>query len=141
VATHRTYIEHLRNLSMFQGFSRRDLERIAAVSEVVDIPAGTTLVAEGSIGNDAYVVLAGTVVIQRNGRKVREMPIGAVFGELALLDKGVRTATAVCTTECTLLMLSRPGFLGVVEQVPDLTHKLLASLATRVRELDKVAYG
>ena len=52
-----------------------------------------------------------------------------------------RTATVVCETDCTFLLLSQRTFLGVVDQVPALAHKLLASLASRIRDLDRQYFG
>ena len=141
MALHGAYVDHLRGIHLFQGFARRDLEKIARVSEVVDMPAGTVLTEEGSPGHEAYVLLEGEVIIKRNGRKVSELSQGSILGELSLLDKGPRTATAICETDCRLLLLTQPTFLGVVDQVPALSQKLLASLAGRIRDLDRQTYG
>jgi len=64
-----------------------------------------------------------------------------VVGELSLLDHGPRTASVVTDTECTLLVISQRQFLGVLDQVPALSHKLLATLAGRIRELDRQYFG
>jgi CRP-like cAMP-binding protein len=47
----------------------------------------------------------------------------------------------ICETDCVFLLLSQRTFLGVVDTVPALAHKLLASLATRIRELDRQYFG
>jgi CRP-like cAMP-binding protein len=60
---------------------------------------------------------------------------------LALLDHGPRTATVVCETECDVLVLSQRHFHGVLDDVPALSHKLLATLAARIREFDRSSYG
>jgi CRP-like cAMP-binding protein len=62
-------------------------------------------------------------------------------GELALLDHGPRTATVTATTELTVLVLGPREFNGLLDEVPTLTHKILAVLASRVRELDSKNYG
>ncbi len=62
---------------------------------------------------------------------------GAPFGELALLDGGPRTATVTTTEETTLLVLSKPAFNAVLDEVPTLAHKLLVSLARRLRESER----
>ena len=58
-----------------------------------------------------------------------------------LPDNEPRTATVTCETDCTFLLLSQRTFLGVVDQVPALAHKLLASLASRIRDLDRQYFG
>ena len=74
-------------------------------------------------------------------RKIATLGRGSVVGELSLLDHGPRTATVVCDTDCTLLVIDQRRFLGVIDDVPSISHKLLASLATRIRDLDRQYYG
>ena len=87
------------------------------------------------------VVLEGEVSIRRNGRKVATLGPGAMVGELSLLDHGPRTATAVCETDCLLLVIDQRHFRAVLEDVPSMSVKLLASLAGRIRDLDRQYYG
>lgn len=132
----RVYVDHLKGLDLFSGFSRKDLEAVAAVGQHLSVKAGTVLVKQDAEGFDAFVVLSGAVEIKRNRRVLTEVGPGSIIGELAIIDHGLRTATATCLTDCEILVLSRGSFLGTVELVPALQHKLLAALARRVRELD-----
>jgi CRP-like cAMP-binding protein len=66
---------------------------------------------------------------------------GNIVGELSLLDHGPRTATVTCDTDCTFLLLDQRKFLAVIDDVPAIGHKLLASLASRIRELDRQYFG
>ena len=77
------------------------------------MPAGSLIVDQGQTGREAFVVLAGTVIVKRNGKKVASFGPGTIVGELSLLDHGPRTATVICETDCTLLLLSQRTFLGV----------------------------
>jgi CRP-like cAMP-binding protein len=81
------------------------------------------------------------VHVERNGKKIATLGPGAYFGELSLLDKGPRTATVTALTPLTVLVLGPREFSGVLDEVPELAHKLLATLAARVRELDTKAFG
>ena len=105
------------------------------------MPAGRLIVDQGQTGREAFIVLEGTVNVVRNGKKVANLGAGNVVGELSLLDHGPRTATVVCETDCTLMLITQRHFLAVVDDVPALAHKLLASLAGRIRELDRQYYG
>ena len=66
---------------------------------------------------------------------------GAIIGELALLDRGPRTATVTATTDMTVLILEQRNFAGILDAVPALSHKLLAALASRIRDLDRQTFG
>jgi CRP-like cAMP-binding protein len=79
--------------------------------------------------------------VKRGGRKIGSVGPGDAVGELALLDHGPRTATVVADGPMTLFVLGSRQFAGVVEDVPSLARKVMASLAARVRELDAKIYG
>ena len=55
----------------------------------------------------------------------------------ALLDGGPRTATAVATTDVTVLVLTRPAFNAVLDEIPTLAHRLLVTLARRLRDAEE----
>ena len=141
MASKKAYVEHLRNIPLFQSLSQKDLEKIAKAGDEVSMPAGSLIVDQGQMGREAFVVLDGSVSVKRNGKKVATLGPGSIVGELSLLDHGPRTATANCETDCTLLVLSQRTFLAVVDDVPALGHKLLASLASKIRELDRQYFG
>lgn len=141
MVSNRVYVDHLRGVELFREFSRKDLELVAKAGAHMSVKAGTKIIEQGASGYDAYVVLSGQVRIQRNGRSVAMAGAGTVIGELSLLDRGPRTATAVCETDCDLLVLSRNSFITVLEAVPVLTHKLMRSLASRIRDLDRRSHG
>ncbi len=141
MASKKAYLEHLRNVSLFQGCSTKDLEKIARASDEISMPAGSLIVDQGQTGREAFVVLEGTVTVKRNGKKINSVGPGTVVGELSLLDHGPRTATVICETDCTLLLLDQRHFMGVLDDVPALAHKVLASLAGRIRELDRQYFG
>jgi CRP/FNR family transcriptional regulator, cyclic AMP receptor protein len=141
MASKKAYIENLRNVPLFSSCSTKDLEKIAKAGDEVTMPAGSLIVDQGQTGREAFVVLDGQVTVKRNGKKVATLGPGTIVGELSLLDHGPRTATVTCDTDCVFLLLSQRTFLGVVDQVPALAHKLMASLASHIRELDRQYYG
>jgi len=130
----RPSVEHVRNVPLFRGCSQKDLEKVVRAGDEISRPAGTTLVREGEPGHDAFIVLDGSVSVHRAGAKVTTLGPGSIVGELSMLDRGPRTATVVCETDCDLFVLGVRQFSGVLEEVPSIAHSLLASLATRIRE-------
>jgi CRP/FNR family transcriptional regulator, cyclic AMP receptor protein len=141
MASKKAYLEHLRNVSLFQGCSTKELETIAKAGDEIAMPAGSLIVDQGQTGREAFVVLSGTVLVKRNGKKVGSFGPGTVVGELSLLDHGPRTATVICESDCALLLLDQRHFMGVIDSVPSLAHKLLATLAGRIRDLDRQYFG
>jgi CRP/FNR family cyclic AMP-dependent transcriptional regulator len=134
-------IEHLQSVRLFSTLSKKDLTTIAKSAEEITVPAGHQLVTEGEDGREAYILMQGEASVRRNGKKLTTLGSGEIIGELALLDKAPRTASVVCETECTLLLLDRVHFMALLEATPSLTHKFLQTLAGRLRDLDREYYG
>ncbi len=141
MASKQTKLDHLSSVSLFSGFSKKDLEKIAKAGDEIVMTAGTVIIDQGQTGREAFVVLDGQVTVKRNNRKIATLGPGDVVGELALFDHGPRTATAVCETDCELLVIDQRHFRGVLEQVPALTTKILAELAGRIRDMDRQYCG
>ncbi len=130
------YLGHLGNVPLFAGLSKRDLQRVGKVSEEVSVDADRTIVDQGRTGHEFFLILDGTASVRRNGRKTATLGKGQFFGELALLDRGPRSASVVADTPMTLLVLGQREFTGVLDEVPAMAHKMLASMAGRLREAD-----
>jgi Cyclic nucleotide-binding domain len=87
------------------------------------VKAGTTLMQQGAEGNDVFLVLDGVVTIDVDGEVVAELGPGAILGERAILEGGVRTSTVVATTECRLAVAEVADLdLGALRRVSE-THR------------------
>jgi CRP/FNR family cyclic AMP-dependent transcriptional regulator len=134
-------LEHLANVRLFSTLNKRELALVGRAAEVVRVGAGTEIVREGTLGHEFYLILDGQATVRRGGRKVVTLGPGAYFGELALLDRGPRSATVTADTDMELVVLGQREFLGVIDAVPAVAHKLLVAMASRLREADAKAYS
>ncbi len=141
MASKKQHLESLGRVDLFSACSRKELEKVAKAGDEITMTAGTLIVDQGQTGREAFVILDGDVLVKRNNRKIATLGPGDVVGELSLLDHGPRTATAICETDCTLLVIDQRRFLGVLDTVPAIGHKLMARLAGRIRDLDRQYYG
>ncbi len=141
MASMKAQLESLKNVPLFSGCSKKELEKVAKAADEIEMTEGTLVVDQGQTGREAFVILQGDVTIKRNGRKIASLGAGDVVGELSLLDHGPRTATAVCATDCTLLVIDQRRFIGVLDAVPSIAHKLMSALASRIREMDRTYVG
>ncbi len=141
MASRSKQLDHLASVPLFSACSQKELQKIARASNEITIEAGRVLTDQGDAGREAFVIIEGQATVKRNQRKIASLGPGEAIGELSLLDHGPRTATVEAATPMTLLVLSTREFTGVVDQVPGLAHKLMAALASRIRDLDSKVYG
>ncbi|HEY8636428.1 MAG TPA: cyclic nucleotide-binding domain-containing protein [Candidatus Limnocylindrales bacterium] len=118
-------------LPIFAKLEPRSLEAVAILARLVAVPAGTVLLREGEPAESFYVIVSGTVHVERLGRFVRSMSEGGFLGEVALIEGSERTATATCTTQCELLELGIFEFGRVMATFPDVRARVEAALARR----------
>lgn len=132
-------LDHLSKVKMFASLNKKELGLVAKASDVLTVAAGTDIVTEGEIGHEFYLISSGSAVVKRKGRKVATLGPGGYFGEMALLDRGPRTATVTADQPTQLIVLGQRQFMALLDQVPPVAHKLLVAMATRLREADSKA--
>ncbi len=130
----------LKSIWLFSGCSHAELRKIRSSLDQISVPEGKVLVEEGRIGMEFFIIVDGTAVVTRGGKKVATLGPGSHFGELALLDRRPRSASVVSETDMDLLVLSQRQFNGLLESVPSISRKMLAATANRLREADALAY-
>ncbi len=122
----------LRAVPLFAAFADKELDAVAKVIEVVDVPAGDVLVTQGERGHEFYVISDGEADVVIDGSTVASLKPGDFFGELAVLDPQPRQATVTMTTPGQVLILSEREFFGMLSSAPTLSRKLLIGLARRL---------
>ena len=104
-----------------------------AATDTRDVPAGTVIFEAGSTGEEMYGVAEGKVELRLpDGRSVTVGP-DETFGEMALVDKSARSATATALEDCKLAVIDKRRFLFLVHETPTFALQVMASLAERLR--------
>jgi CRP-like cAMP-binding protein len=129
-------LELLTRTPLFAELGRRELEEVGRLADEIDVPAARILMREGETGQEFFVLVEGSVNIDRAGKRVRTLEPGDFFGEVALLSEGPRTATATAETPSKLLVLAHREFHSLMAQFPSIQTSILSCLATRLRRLE-----
>jgi len=131
----RETAERLSIVPLFKGCSARQLRHIAARGREITFPAGKTIIEQGKLGDDFFVILEGTARVVRNGRKVNALGPGGSFGEIALLlsllERTPRTATVLAETDVRCFVLSKSEFRSVIYE-QNIASNLLHTMARRL---------
>src|SRR6266478_1389394 len=110
-----------------------DLGRALGSDAHLSYESVATIVREGQIGVLMYVVLKGRVTIHVGGNLVENVGPGGLFGEMALVDRTPRLASAVAESHCKLLAINRNAFLNLVKHSRRFAASLLAAVSARAR--------
>jgi uncharacterized membrane protein len=131
----------LVDLPLFESLKPMERSLLAEAVDFRQLPKGQVLFKEGDPGQAMYVVASGLIeisVTDHAGQKIvlTEACRGDVFGELALLDAGARSATAVAAEDSELLELDRGDLLLMVSKKPEAALHLLGAMGAMTRKAD-----
>ena len=121
----------LRRVPLFERLGNRELERIAQLAEQVQVGLDQHLTEQGHMGDEFFVVTSGHLTVLEDGRPVRQLHPGDYFGEIALLEDHVRTATVRADGIAELLVLGHPEFLTLTEEFPAIREAISSTAAER----------
>ncbi len=149
-------IDILRRTDIFYDLTGAQLEMLASICEERIVKLGDVIFEENNQGEEMFVIARGAVeilvdpsIVGGPGAKKRgSMPVtiatlrtGQSFGEIALVDRGLRTASARCAeTETQLLAIQRGKFIKLCDTYPEMGYRVMrniaADLAFKIRGSD-----
>lgn len=132
----------LASIPLFAGLSPEQLGKIAGLAQVRSYAGREVVVHQGEPARSLFAIVRGRLKVASCGPDGRDtvlgiMAEGEVFGEVALLDGGMRSATCTAIEPCELLAIERAQFMELLESSPAIAVKLLDVLAQRLRRLSQ----
>jgi CRP/FNR family cyclic AMP-dependent transcriptional regulator len=138
----RSTIQLLSRVPIFEELSRRELAAIERILHEREYVQDEIIFRAGEPGMGMYIVQKGKVAIisEPHDQQLYEMENGDFFGEVALLDEGPRSATAIARTSCTVFGFFQPDLFELIHRDPRLGLKIVLRLAkhvgSRLRQAD-----
>jgi CRP/FNR family cyclic AMP-dependent transcriptional regulator len=125
-------VRELAGIPLFADLSKKELGAIAGWCDVVDVPAGSPLLKQGSFPHEFFVILDGTVTVERFGEEVATLGPGDFFGEIALLEHEKRTATVVAAKPLKVAVMTARQFGLARAQMPEVAERLERAARARM---------
>jgi len=134
-AVNRVFIER-QLLQMFgSGLTSDDVAELVGMAEVQEVRAGKVVIQEGADDKDVYVVRRGSMIVEKGigGSPVflSYLPAGSYFGEMAVIDGSLRTATVKAAIKSEVVRFPGAAFTALLDRKPRLREKALADMAGR----------
>lgn len=135
----------LKQIHLFEALPDYALEQLEAICQMRTYQAGKTIIEEGQMGTEMFIVYSGAVEIRkltRAGDNYTVVRLSAeqniFFGELALIDDDTRSATVIATEDSQFLAIHKDDFLRLGNQYPEIglpiTREIAKILAGRLRK-------
>ena len=131
--------ERLRSISLFADLDDADAGVVAGLAGELEVDAGSVLAAEGDFGHAFFAVEEGSADVLSGDDRIGGLAPGDVFGEIALLTSGRRTASVVAVTPMRLITLFKRDLWKIEERYPALAEQLRATVKERLARSAAVA--
>ena len=130
-------IDYVHSVPFFENFSKAQVGEILNASNLIRVPKGKIVVAEGDIDDSFYIILSGEAAVNKNGKNIALIKRGECFGEMAYVSGQARAATVLAYTDCILMKISATLLDKSSESMQLLFTKNFAK--TLVKRISKVA--
>lgn len=127
-------VEALKQVPLFAGLGPRELEQLAHQLHERRFAEGSVVTTEGEAGAGFFVIVEGDATVSVGGEHRSTLGPGDYFGEVALIDDGIRSASITAATDLLCYGLTPWEFRPFVEEHPQVAWTLLQTLAARLRE-------
>jgi len=132
----------LASSHLLRNIDKSDLEQLAKYTKLKAFKNREVVCRRGDLGTQMFLIANGRVTLHTDSDEGKELGFGFlnkgdVFGEIALLDGGVRTATVKAIEKTELLVIERRDFLPFLEKTPRAALQLLSTMAARLRSTDE----
>ena len=123
----------LAEVGVFAGFNAPDLKAFEPYLNRTSYPAGATVFRENEVGDKVLIIVKGTasayLQLPHGNIRLATFAPGTIFGELAILDEGLRSATVVADKELVCRTLTTSDFTALSKTSPEVAIRLLAAIA------------
>jgi serine/threonine protein phosphatase PrpC/CRP-like cAMP-binding protein len=127
-------VDVLKRMPLFRHLTYKEIMRLLNVTEVKSYKAGEPIITEGSEGEELFLILSGKIRLHKSEAFITFLERGAHFGEMALVDRSPRSASATAEEASRALMLRRRDFYEIIRKEPVLATKLLWSFVQVLTE-------
>ena len=129
-------VDILRPVPLFADLTDEELAQVAVLFKERHFAAGETVVKEGADGAAFFLIESGTANVSVRGTERTSLGPGDYFGEIALIDEDVRSATIAATTDLVCYGLTLWEFRPLVFENGAIGWKLLQSLSRKLRSAE-----
>jgi len=133
----KTPIDMLAAVDLFTVLSKKEIKKIHGAGKDVQFRAGRTIVSEGETGVGFHLIMKGKAKVTVNGRLRATLGPGDYFGEMAIIDRGPRSATVTAETDVQTLGIASWDFMPVLSENFEMCRKIMVELSRRLRGAEK----
>jgi len=134
----------LKRIALFKALSFKELAKVLEIIKIKSFAEKTLIIHEGDMGDEMYIILLGSVDVMISNKTIKTIPKGAYFGEMALVDKEIRSASILAREPTKTLVIQRDDLLSLFKRENRIGLKMMWAMLqhanARLRGNDKKVY-
>jgi CRP-like cAMP-binding protein len=125
----------LQEVDIFKNSTTEDLALIAAITQEIELTKDSVIYKEGEIADSMFLVIEGSVLLNREGKELLVSKQKDAIGAWSLLDDEPRVVTAIALEDCRLLKIDKDDFIDLLADNVQITQGILKTIVKRLRNL------
>lgn len=125
----------LKKVPLFAGLTRRELGRVAQVTDEITVAPGTRLVNEGDFAYEFFLIEDGSAEVARERAHLADLGPGDFFGEMGAMTDAQRNATVTATSPLRAIVMTARDFRTIALELPEVAERIRATVRQRTSEL------
>lgn len=135
MATKDPKVALIRKVPAFEGISDRELARLGPVFDEVRLEPGEVFIRQGRLGHEAFVIVEGTATVMKGRKKLATLGPGDLVGEIALIERGKRSATVKAESPVRMLVITGANFDALMER-SSVRMQIATAMSRRLRSTE-----
>lgn len=132
----------LKRVPLFSKIEDKELEKITEISHLKKYRKDEDIFSEGEVGDALYILVSGVVKIFRTSSdgRIKTLALlqrGDFLGEMAILDREIRSANVRAVEDAEMLVINRGDFEESLTSNPRIAFRIMETLCARLRDADK----
>ena len=129
--------QQLTTIPLLAGLDGRVRKRLVAVARKRTYAADEAIIEEDQVGTALYIILSGSVRVERGGSEIGRLGSGDFFGELALIEQHPRSATVRANEETECLLFPAWEFTALLAEHPEIAVPIMKALIDRIHRREQ----
>jgi serine/threonine protein kinase len=139
-----TRFNFMRKFAFFADFSDAEIWETLDISRTLSMGTGKTIIEEGNVGNNLFIITSGQVVVTKNSKEINRMGSGSCFGEIGYLDevKHLRSSSVTATTSLELIEIEGKSLRRASDGLQSrFSRALLTQMVAQMRNADQLIFS
>lgn len=127
-------LKTLKHVHLFRYLNYAELNKVLGMTRAIRVSSRGVLIREGDQGKEMFIILSGSVSVEKGGKEVAVLQAGKMVGEMSIIDQAPRSASVIAREATEVLAISRESFVAFMRKESQISVKVLWAMAVELNQ-------